>query len=123
MPDYPKIGYAGLGDIGLPLAINLAEYVKLNNLPPLAVWDKLKGKYAKIHGSVGVDKLEDLQKGCDILFINLPTDDPDDHCNVLFGRTGRSAKKGIIIVDQSKLHPAIVSKCDQSHLLLSNSRS
>lgn len=107
MPDHPKIGYAGLGEIGLAMAINLVEYIKLQDLPPLAVWDESKDKYDKIHGSVGVDKLEDLitLKGCAIIFIHFPADISRDHRNVLLVCMEIEGKKGGIIVDQSKLHP------------------
>ena len=108
MPDHPQIGYVGLGNIGLPMAINITEYIKLHDLPPLAVWNRSADKYAMVPDCVGVEKIEELisKSGCDIIFTSFFNDEAATYlCPKLAMCIQQKGKTGVIIVDQSTLDP------------------
>lgn len=118
MPDHPQIGYVGLGNIGLPMAVNISEYIKLNNLPPLAVWNRSADKYAKVPDCVGVDRIEELisKSDCDIIFTSYPNDEIATYlCPKLAMCIQQKGKTGVIIVDQSTLHPKTSGTPPRTH--------
>ena len=99
----PKLGYIGLGIMGLPMARNLMEAGY-----ELVVWNRTASKAAPLveRGATLADSPADLAaSGVDVIFLNV-TDTPDVEA-ILFGEQGLAgaAPAGTIIVDHSTISP------------------
>ncbi len=98
-----KIGFIGMGIMGLPMAINL---VKKGNLS-VTGFDILENK-RKIfdeNGGISTDNTETIINYCDIIFLCLPTNDLVKSNIQQILQTGR---KRIIIIDLSSTSPNII---------------
>lgn len=99
----PKLGYIGLGIMGLPMARNLMDAGY-----ELVVWNRTATKAAPLaeRGATLADSPADLAaSGVDVIFLNV-TDTPDVEA-ILFGEQGLAgaAPAGTIIVDHSTISP------------------
>lgn len=100
-----RVGYIGLGNMGLPCAHNL---LKANF--EVFVWGR-RAEQAKTlveAGATWCESAEDLGSRIDILFTNLPN--AVNVSSVLFGEAGalKRAGKGLIVVDMSTLSAVAV---------------
>lgn len=97
-----KLGYLGLGIMGLPMTLNL-----LKAGHAVKVWNRTAAKAAPAlaAGATQGATPAEVCAACDIVFINV-TDTPDVEA-VLFGENGviHGAKPGLIVVDNSTISP------------------
>lgn len=98
-----KIGYVGLGIMGMPMAKNLMKAGF-----ELLVWNRTAERAQPLidAGAIAAKSPADLAAhGPDVICINV-TDTPDVE-QVLFGETGivKAAKKDLIVVDHSTISP------------------
>ncbi|WVQ99436.1 hypothetical protein IAU59_006571 [Kwoniella sp. CBS 9459] len=111
----PRIGYIGLGSMGLPIARNLIKYISANNLQPLSVWNRSKEKYESLKNvnpdGHNAEDLSEVVERCDLVFTSLINDQAAQEVyGALFKaaekrRTGaiQEGDRGVIFVDQSSL--------------------
>ncbi len=94
-----KIAFVGLGQMGLPMALNL-----LQQHPGLIVSSRSDSAYAELEG-LGAAPTDDPREiaDSDMVFLSLPDDEVVDH--VLFGREGLSKwlRPGSTVVDTSTI--------------------
>jgi hypothetical protein len=122
-----RLSYVGLGNIGLPVARNLASY---NPGLQLKVWNRSKDKYALIPEARGVEFISDLLTEArvdalgsrqsseltltrHVVFTSLAS---DQAALDVYGQLIKAASKlepgsQVILVDQSTLHPDTASEC------------
>lgn len=113
-----KIGFIGMGIMGLPMAINL---VKKGNLS-LTGFDVVenKRKIFEENGGISVDNTETIAENCEIIFLCLPT---NDLVKLNIDQILKTGKKGTIIIDLSSTSPNVIRemypKCKEAgiHLL------
>ena len=98
-----KMGFLGLGVMGLPMAINLA---KKNNETVMGydVFEERRNIF-KDKGGIPVDNVENIYKNCDIIFLSLPTNDIAKNSIQQIIELGR---KGTIIVDLGSTAPNVM---------------
>lgn len=108
-----NIAYLGLGNMGLPMAINLTEYIKLNKLSPLKVWNRSMEKYKLIEGAEGVqDAASVVHMGCNVIFTSFANDAvAEDVYETLFSACSRLWQEQVIFIDQSTLMPKKSGMC------------
>ena len=98
-----KIGFIGMGAMGLPMAVNL---VKKSGMEVLGfdIVETQKEKFKSIGGSVAENQ-DDIYKECDIVFQSLPS-----HSIITdsFERAMKYGKKGLIVIDTSSTAPDII---------------
>ncbi|UZJ55108.1 hypothetical protein CBS101457_004428 [Exobasidium rhododendri] len=77
----PQIGFVGLGNMGLLMAINLANYLAENKMPALRVWNRTSSKSDQVvqesrdgEAAVAVGSLKEIANTCDIIFSSLAND-------------------------------------------------
>ncbi|WVF71494.1 hypothetical protein IAT40_006300 [Kwoniella sp. CBS 6097] len=110
-----RIGYIGLGSMGLPIARNLIKYINANQLQPLTVWNRSKEKYDSLKSDnpegFYAENLADVVERCDLVFTSLIN---DQAAQEVYGELFKAAEKrrasskadeegGVIFVDQSSL--------------------
>ncbi|WVW83946.1 hypothetical protein I302_105969 [Kwoniella bestiolae CBS 10118] len=104
-----RIGYIGLGAMGLPISINLTKYIKSNNLPPMIVWNRSPAKYEllKPHApdTQFAESVEEVIEKSDIVFSMLIDDKAAED---VFGKAfeylkGEGQGREVVFVDQSSL--------------------
>lgn len=113
-----KIGFIGLGIMGIPMAKNI-----LSKNSELICYDISKEALDKVSklGATVADTASALAKDCEIIFIIVP--DVPHVQSIIFGENGisKTAKKGTIIVDMSSIPPTasieIANKCKEHDLL------
>ncbi len=97
-----KLGYLGLGIMGLPMTLNL-----LKAGHSVKVWNRTFAKAAPAlaAGATAGSTPAEVAAACDIVFLNV-TDTPDVEA-LLFGTNGvlAGAKPGLIVVDNSTISP------------------
>jgi len=107
-PCRPRLAYVGLGNIGLPVARNLATYPSKGKIK---VWNRSQHKYDSIPSAEGVKSIKDLFVDSADEVLVVFTSFPNDQVALeLYGdlmRAAGSVKEGskVIFVDQSTLHP------------------
>jgi 3-hydroxyisobutyrate dehydrogenase len=98
----PKLGYVGMGIMGLPMTLNL-----LRSGYDVAVWNRTtsKSKPAIDAGANVCASPADVAAMSDVVFINVT--DTKDVESVLFGAdsVSTSARPGLIVVDHSTISP------------------
>ncbi|TAL37441.1 MAG: 2-hydroxy-3-oxopropionate reductase [Alphaproteobacteria bacterium] len=97
-----KLGFIGLGIMGLPMALNLRRAGF-----PLSVYNRTKSRTVPLKdaGAAICTSPKDVAANSDIIFICV-SDTPDVN-EVLFGKEGvaAGAKKGSVVVDMSTISP------------------
>jgi 2-hydroxy-3-oxopropionate reductase len=97
-----KLGFIGLGIMGLPMALNLRRAGF-----PLSVYNRTKSRTVPLKdaGATICASPKEVAANSDIIFICV-SDTPDVH-EVLFGKDGvaAGAKKGSVVVDMSTISP------------------
>lgn len=98
-----KIGFLGMGIMGLPMATNLVKKTQ----QPVIGFDVLeeKRKIFKENGGTPVNSMEEIYSGCDIIFLCLPT---NDLVKLSIQNIINIGKKGTIIVDLSSTAPNVI---------------
>ncbi|MGB4658304.1 MAG: NAD(P)-binding domain-containing protein, partial [Mobilitalea sp.] len=98
-----KIGFIGIGIMGLPMASNLVKKSKLKIVGFDVVEEKRK--IFKEIGGTPVDNAEEITNTCDIIFLCLPTNDlvKSSIQNII-----DTKRKGTIIVDLSSTSPNVI---------------
>jgi len=73
--DNGRLGWIGLGSMGLAMASNLQKHLKDKALPPLRFWNRTlsRGDALKEHGGTACESVEELVQNCDVIFISVHT--------------------------------------------------
>jgi 3-hydroxyisobutyrate dehydrogenase-like beta-hydroxyacid dehydrogenase len=102
-----RIGYIGLGNIGLPMAANLIEYIQLHRESRLVVWNRTKDKYDLLPDARGVEDLDDLfSTQCNVIFTSFANDSvAEEVYATVFTKAQNAGTGDKIFVDQSTLNP------------------
>lgn len=98
-----KIGFIGLGIMGLPMATNLAKKKTISIIGFDVVEDRRK-TFEK-SGGIATEDIEAIIKSCDIIFLCLPTNGLVKNSIKKIIDTGR---KNTIIVDLSSTSPEVI---------------
>ncbi|OCF36815.1 hypothetical protein I316_01411 [Kwoniella heveanensis BCC8398] len=122
-PALTRIGYIGLGSMGIPIARNLIKYISANKLEPLTVWNRSKVKYQTLSSSSSSENTEasfhaaedlgEVVDRCDVVLTSLINDQAAQEVyGELFKAASQKAQgqetegkreRGVIFVDQSSL--------------------
>lgn len=112
-----KIGFIGMGIMGLPMVINL---VKKGNLK-VTGFDVVeeKRRLFEENGGTSTDNTEVIIKDCDVIFLCLPT---NDLVKTTIQHVINSGVKGTIVVDLSSTAPNVIRemfpKCKEASIEL-----
>lgn len=98
-----KIGFLGMGIMGLPMAINLVK--KSGHSVTGFDISQEKRNVFKENGGISVGKADEIYNTCDIIFLCLPSNDLVKSTIQGIMNTGR---RGIIIVDLSSTAPNVI---------------
>lgn len=112
-----KIGFIGMGIMGLPMAINLVKNGNLS-VTGFDVVEEKREIFNK-NGGTSTDNTEDIIKSCDIIFLCLPT---NDLVKTNIQQVINTGKKGTIIADLSSTAPNVIRemypKCEEAGIEL-----
>lgn len=100
-----KIGFIGLGIMGLPMSINM---IKKSGRPIMGfdIVDEKK-KIFRDNGGIPVEKVEEIYNCCDIIFISLPTNElVKSNIQGIID----TERNGIIVVDLSSTAPNVIKE-------------
>lgn len=100
-----KLGFIGLGIMGLPMSINLVK--KSNNSVMGFDIEEEKRNIFKENGGTPTSHVEEVYAVCDIIFLCLPTNDLVKSSIQAIIDTGR---KNVTIVDLSSTTPSIIKE-------------
>ncbi len=106
-----KIGFVGLGNMGLGMALNL---VKKSGQPVLGydVVEALRSRFAEGGGALAPDG-DSLYRDCDVIFLSLPT---NEIVRAEITKILETAKAGTVIVDTSSSSPYIIRELHEKAL-------
>ncbi|KAF1840800.1 6-phosphogluconate dehydrogenase-like protein NAD-binding protein [Cucurbitaria berberidis CBS 394.84] len=105
-PEQLRLGWIGLGSMGLAMAINIQKYLEEKTLPPLKYWNRTlsRGDVLREKGAVPGQSIAELVQSCDVIFISVSDD------QVLKGVTNEVIESGPIdekiFVDTTTVHPS-----------------
>ncbi|WRT66403.1 uncharacterized protein IL334_003359 [Kwoniella shivajii] len=113
-----RIGYIGLGAMGLNIARNLSKHITKNNLPPLTVWNRSSSKYESLKPDAPnarfAKQVEEVIDSSDVIFTMLID---DNAAQEVYGKlydhlksNKQQGKREIIFVDQSSLKAITTGK-------------
>ncbi|KAH6703802.1 NAD binding domain of 6-phosphogluconate dehydrogenase [Verticillium dahliae] len=114
---HPRLGWIGLGSMGLGMATNLQKHLTYLGAPHLHFFNRTKsrGQAIEVLGAIPAASAAQLITSSDIVFISLSNDDAlTDIIDRLIADAGCEIS-GKIIVDTSTVHPA-TSAAVQSRL-------
>ncbi len=98
-----KIGFMGMGIMGLPMAINLVKSGKQEVIGFDVIQDKRK--IFSENGGISVDNTEEITNNCDVIFLCLPT---NDLVKTSIQNIINTKRIGTIIVDLSSTSPNVI---------------
>ncbi|KAH7192618.1 NAD binding domain of 6-phosphogluconate dehydrogenase-domain-containing protein [Fusarium flagelliforme] len=107
----PKIGWIGLGSMGLPMATNLQRHLSSNGSSNLTYSNRTisRGDSLKDLGAEPASSPGDLVSKCDIIFFSLADDSALD---ATLNAISSNQLTGKIIVDTSTVHPDSSAKAE-----------
>lgn len=112
-----KIGFIGMGIMGLPMAINLVKKGKLEVTGFDVVEEKRK--IFEENGGTSTDNTEVIIKNCDVIFLCLPT---NDLVKTTIQQVINNGVRGTVIIDLSSTAPNVIRemfpKCKESSIEL-----
>ncbi|RYN35819.1 hypothetical protein AA0113_g1288 [Alternaria arborescens] len=104
-----RLGWIGLGSMGLAMATNMQKHLKKHGLPLLKYWNRTisRGDSLKDIGGTPCPSIADLAQNCDVIFISVSDD------TVLRSVTETILSSGSItsktFVDTTTVHPTTTS--------------
>ncbi|RAH43160.1 NAD(P)-dependent oxidoreductase [Aspergillus brunneoviolaceus CBS 621.78] len=102
----PRVGWHGLGSMGLGMSLNLQRYLQAKELPPLRYSNRTiaKGDALRDAGAVPETEFGSLVQKSDVIFTMISTDDVLKDLLEAAAAT-RISLEGKIFVDTSTIHP------------------
>ncbi|KAJ5507677.1 hypothetical protein N7527_009820 [Penicillium freii] len=101
-----RVGWYGLGSMGLGMSLNLQKHLQSNNLSPLRYSNRSlsKGDILRDEGAISEDNFEALVRNSDVIFTMISI---DDVLIELFNKAlvAGDSLKGKTFVDTSTIHP------------------
>jgi 3-hydroxyisobutyrate dehydrogenase-like beta-hydroxyacid dehydrogenase len=72
-PASPRMGWIGLGSMGLAMATNLQNHLSRNDLPPLRYWNRTaaRGEPLRALGGVACANVRELAAECDVIWVSV----------------------------------------------------
>jgi len=115
MSDPYKIGYVGLGNIGVQVCNNLGRYASSNNLPPLSIWNRSPEKYTQVaedcKGAHLAKEVEEVVERSNVIFTCLLDDTAAENVyGKMFEAVKGEGEEGLVFADQSTLNPKTASE-------------
>ncbi|KAI5475377.1 phosphogluconate dehydrogenase (decarboxylating) [Pseudohyphozyma bogoriensis] len=115
-----KIGFAGMGNMGAPMAENLAAWLKDNDLPALTVWNRTESKMPPESASLKHAKsLKDLALTCDFVITSFASDEVVVQAyEELFAGAKEKLEKegkggsGTVFIETSTIYPTLAGKLE-----------
>lgn len=98
-----KIGFLGMGIMGLPMAINMVKKTK-QTLIGFDIVEEKRNIF-KENGGISVDNMQEIYRECDIIFLCLPN---NELVRLSIQGIIDTGKKGTIIVDLSSTAPNVI---------------
>ncbi|TVY34567.1 2-hydroxy-3-oxopropionate reductase, partial [Lachnellula occidentalis] len=108
---HPKLGWIGLGSMGLAMATNLQKHLKANSAPPLHFTNRTLSRGALLEklGGVVVPSVSEVLEVSDIVFLSLSDDAALQSIVSQILNTAAGSVAGKIIVDTTTVHPDTTS--------------
>ncbi|KAF2637959.1 NAD(P)-binding protein [Massarina eburnea CBS 473.64] len=107
----PRLGWIGLGSMGLAMCTNLQTHLKAHNLPPLHYTNRTlsRGDTLKPLGAIACATVEEVVQNSDIIFISLSDDATVTATITTILTTTTTTTPHKILVDTTTLHPTTTS--------------
>ncbi|KAH5552937.1 hypothetical protein HBI25_179320 [Parastagonospora nodorum] len=104
--DTIRLGWIGLGSMGLAMATNLQKHLVDNSLPSIRYWNRTisRGEPLKQIGGITSQSPEDLVDNCDIIFISVSDDTALQSLINQISAVPSLPNK--IIIDTTTVHPS-----------------
>ncbi|KAF9091999.1 hypothetical protein BGX27_001921 [Mortierella sp. AM989] len=106
-----RIGWIGLGEMGLGMAINLQKYLASHS-SYLTVWNRSPGKTDSVQelGAHVASSLEDLVSKNNVIFTSLSNDAAVENVYSQLFELASKIQEPIIFVESSTIHPSVATK-------------
>lgn len=106
------------GNMGYPMAVNLAKHLSSESLPPLLVWNRTSSKLPAASSSLlHSDSLADIGSKCDVIIVSTGN---DEAAKEVFKELFKAAKerkhkekKKTIFIDTSTLYPTTTGEFER----------
>lgn len=76
-----RLGWIGLGSMGLAMALNLQKHLQSKNLPSLKYWNRTISRGQPLHdiGGTPCHSPNEVVQDCNIIFISVCSSQPYQH--------------------------------------------
>ncbi|GAA5861450.1 hypothetical protein JCM8547_006131 [Rhodosporidiobolus lusitaniae] len=119
IPNHPQLGFIGTGNMGAPMAVNLAEHLAKESLPALLVFNRTTSKLPSASSSlVHASSVSEIGNKSDIVLTSLGNDDAakavyKDLFAAAKEKKAKGGKKATIFVDTSTLYPTTAGELER----------
>ncbi|KAF2131444.1 NAD(P)-binding protein [Dothidotthia symphoricarpi CBS 119687] len=105
----PRLGWIGLGSMGLGMANNMQKHLKEKDMPSMRYWNRTlsRGEALQEIGGIPCQSIGDLVQNCDIIFISVSNDAV--LTNIIDEITSSGPIPSKTIVDTTTVHPTTTS--------------
>ena len=109
MAQQDKIGWIGLGEMGVEMASNLHKYLQANNQQPLTVWNRSPEKAIRLanEGATVANSIEDLFLRTNVIFTSLSNDAAVEYVYGILLRLASKRQDSITFVETSTIYPTL----------------
>ncbi|CAG8626848.1 11627_t:CDS:2 [Funneliformis mosseae] len=107
-----RIAFVGLGSMGLPMAINLQNYLKSQDKEPLIVYNRTTSKTESVVeiGAITAESLDQVVERANIIFTSLANDDAVNQVYDELLKSSRSNnEKNAIFIEMSTIYPTTIA--------------
>ncbi|GAA6000285.1 NAD(P)-dependent oxidoreductase [Rhodotorula paludigena] len=116
--DPKQLGFIGYGNMGAPMAQNLAAYLHDNGYPPLLLWTRTTSKLPPASDLFAhADSPADLAAKCDVVVTSLANDEAarSVYAELFKGAEDKAGKgdEGTVFVDTSTLYPTTCGELER----------
>ncbi|KAH7414466.1 hypothetical protein DE146DRAFT_731913 [Phaeosphaeria sp. MPI-PUGE-AT-0046c] len=103
-----RLGWIGLGSMGLAMALNMQKHLKEQDLPALQYWNRTiaRGEPLQDLGGVPGQTPDEIVQNCDVIFISLSD---DSAVQSLISSIPQNMLSGKTIVDTTTISPSTSS--------------
>ncbi|GAA6052053.1 hypothetical protein JCM3770_002342 [Rhodotorula araucariae] len=114
-------GFVGLGNMGLPMAHNLARYLEQQRLPALTLWNRSADKLPPASDSIQhAPSPRALATHCDVVITSLANDDAARAVYQDLFAGAADSPDGTVFVDTSTLYPSTTGELEREAAKIPN---
>ena len=89
-PEDFRLGWVGLGSMGLAMSLNIQKHLKQKAFPSMKFWNRTlsRGEVLREEGAISCQSIAELVQNCDVIFISVSASTRGNESRFVDGKSG-----------------------------------